>query len=58
MKRSTFAIPAILAALTLFGLFIALVLDGLWHILAWVALSAPVLAISSGLWAARTSRAR
>jgi Flp pilus assembly protein TadB len=58
MKKSTFAILAILAVLTIFGLVFALVLDGLWHIPALVALSVPLLAVSSALLAARKSRAR
>jgi len=55
VKQSTFAIPMILAALTLFGLLFALFLDGIWHVPAWIALSAPVLAIAWALRAAKKS---
>ena len=53
MIRSTFAIPAILAALSLFGLVVALTGDGAPDALAWIALSLPVVAVA---WAIRVKR--
>lgn len=50
-KRSNFwfvwRMPIFLAALTLFGLIIALVKTGVWHWFAWAALAAPIVV---GLW--------
>ncbi|MBX3563974.1 MAG: hypothetical protein KF730_05280 [Sphingomonas sp.] len=53
MTRSTFALPAILAAATLFGLVVALTGDGLRDALACFALSLPVAAVA---WAMRGKR--
>lgn len=50
-KRSHFwfvwRMPLLLAALTLFGLIIALVKTGVWHWFAWAALAMPIIV---GLW--------
>lgn len=43
-------VPAVLAALTLFGLLAALLGTGVWHGLAWAALCVPIVV---GLWHAR-----
>lgn len=44
--REIFAIPLILAALTVFGLLAALIGDGdLWRCLAWATLFAPIAVI-------------
>lgn len=48
MIRSTFAVPALLALLSLAGLVIALTGEGWRDILSWAALSAPLLAV---IWA-------
>lgn len=48
MIRSTFALPALLALLSLAGLIVALTGEGWRDILSWVALSAPLLAV---IWA-------
>lgn len=50
MIRSTFALPALIAVLSLLGLFSALLGDGLPDLVAWAALGAPVAAV---LWAMR-----
>ena len=49
MMRNTFAVPALLAALSLCGLLLALTGEGWRDILSWAALSLPVAAV---LWAA------
>lgn len=41
MRQSTFAIPALLAALSAAGLFAALLGDGGWDALAWLGLGLP-----------------
>ena len=48
MIRSTFAIPVMLALLSLLGLVVALTGDGWRDTLSWAALAAPLLAV---LWA-------
>lgn len=48
MIRSTFAIPALLALLSLFGLVVALTGEGWRDQLSWAALFVP---IASVLWA-------
>ena len=49
MTRSTFALPLVLAVLSLAGLLTALTGDGWRDSVSWLALSAPILAT---LWAA------
>ncbi|MEM8917796.1 MAG: hypothetical protein AAGE37_02965 [Pseudomonadota bacterium] len=56
VKQSTFAIPTILAALTLFGLILALIYDGFWHVPAWFAISVPIIVISRMLLKTRNDR--
>jgi len=53
MIRSTFAIPLILAAASLFGLVVALTGDGVPDLLAWIALFLPIAAVA---WAMRVKR--
>lgn len=53
MTRSTFALPALLAAFSLTGLILGLSGDGWRDAVSWAALSAPVLAI---IWAASAHR--
>lgn len=55
MIRSTFALPALLALLSLSGLVIALTGEGWRDILSWASLSAPLVAI---IWAASARRSR
>lgn len=55
MTRSTFALPAIIAASSLLGLLSALLGDGWRDMLSWAALSAPLLAVA---WAWRRARRR
>ena len=37
-----FRIPLLLAALTMFGLIAALLAEGVWQVLSWVALALPI----------------
>ncbi|MEA1072853.1 hypothetical protein [Sphingomonas sp. LY160] len=53
MIRSTFAIPILIAVLTLAGLIVALTGDGWRDGAGWIALGAPLLAIG---WALRPGR--
>jgi len=53
MIRSTFAIPLILAAASIFGLVAALTGDGLRDALAWITLATPLAAVA---WAMRVRR--
>jgi hypothetical protein len=41
-----FGAPILLAALTVFGLLAALLGEGWWHALAWLALSIPLVSIA------------
>ena len=41
-----FGAPTLLAALTVFGLLAALLGEGWWHALAWLALSIPLVSIA------------
>lgn len=43
--RRVWTMPLLLAALTVFGLLAALLGTGVWHVLAWGALAAPILAV-------------
>jgi len=49
-RRSTawrvFRIPALLAAVSIFGLISALLGDGIWNGLSWVALGVPLLVVA------------
>jgi hypothetical protein len=45
MIRSTFAIPTVIAALTVAGLVLALTGDGAPDILSWIALALPIAAL-------------
>nr|WP_246328771.1 hypothetical protein [Brevundimonas lenta] len=47
--RAIFAVPAVLAALSLFGLVAALIGDGVWDMMGWLGLLAPVAAIAWAL---------
>ncbi|WP_300973786.1 hypothetical protein [Sphingomonas sp. LHG3406-1] len=49
MTRPTFAIPALLALLSLAGLVVALTGEGWRDLVSWAALSAPLIAV---IWAA------
>lgn len=51
--RQVFAVPVVLAVLSLLGLIAALTGDGLRDGLSWLALGAPVLAV---VWAMRFRR--
>ena len=44
--RRTFGAPILLAALTVFGLLAALLGEGEWHAVAWLALSIPLVSIA------------
>ncbi len=52
MIRSTFALPAVLALLSLLGLVVALTGEGWRDLASWAALSIPLLAV---IWAATRS---
>lgn len=45
----TFAIPALIAISSLIGLFIALLGDGAYDYLSWIALGAPALLVAAVL---------
>lgn len=38
--------PILLGALTLFGLLAALLGTGIWHVLSWIAIAAPLLVVA------------
>ena len=48
MIRSTFALPALIALVTVFGLIVALTGDGMSDALSWIALASPIAAV---VWA-------
>ncbi|HEY4135725.1 MAG TPA: hypothetical protein VGO34_10975 [Alphaproteobacteria bacterium] len=48
-----FRVPLMLAVVTLFGLLSALLGDGLWDVLSWIALGLPLAVIAWKLLAAR-----
>jgi hypothetical protein len=45
-----FGAPVLIAVLTVFGLLAALLGEGRWHALAWLALSIPLVAIAWNVW--------
>jgi hypothetical protein len=45
--RKIWAIPCLLATLTLVGLLSALLGTGGWHVLAWIALSMPIFVVTA-----------
>lgn len=53
MIRSTFALPTLIAVVTVIGLVVALTGDGWRDATSWAALAVPLFAIG---WAARASR--
>lgn len=53
MIRSTFALPVVIALVSLFGLVGALTGDGVRDALSWAALAMPILAVG---WAMRPRR--
>lgn len=53
MRRSTFAIPALIGVATLVGLIVALTGDGWRDAVAWLALAVPV---ATALWAIRNKQ--
>jgi hypothetical protein len=53
MIRSTFALPALIALLSVVGLVSALTGDGVRDVLSWIALAVPVVAVG---WAMRVQR--
>lgn len=53
--RAIFAIPAVLALLSLIGLVAALIGDGVWDMVGWLGLLAPVAALA---WALALRRHR
>jgi hypothetical protein len=53
MIRSTFAIPALIAILSLVGLVAALTGDGMRDAASWLALAVPIAAVA---WAMRFKR--
>lgn len=47
----TFRVPLLLAVLTVFGLLSALLAEGIWQVLSWLALATPIaLALRHALW--------
>ncbi|MBM7407412.1 hypothetical protein EDF69_002978 [Sphingomonas sp. JUb134] len=53
MIRSTFALPTLIALLSVVGLVSALTGDGVRDVLSWIALAVPVVAVG---WAMRAQR--
>jgi hypothetical protein len=51
--RAIFAIPLVVAVLSLFGLIAALVGDGVWNVVGWIALGASVAVLAWALVARR-----
>ncbi|QAY76322.1 hypothetical protein [Sphingosinicella sp. BN140058] len=47
--HSVFAIPIVLALLSLAGLVVGLIGDGLYDLVSWIALAAPIIAIGWAL---------
>jgi hypothetical protein len=45
--RTVWAIPLLLAALTIFGLLSALLGTGMWKVFAWIALAVPVAVVAT-----------
>ncbi len=45
-----FGVPALLAILSAFGLVTALLGDGVWDVLSWIALAVPVAVIVRHVW--------
>jgi len=58
MFRGVFAVPALLAALTLFGLLAALLGEGVWRWCAWGALALPLLPLAGLVGRARRLETR
>ncbi len=54
MIRSTFAPPALIAAITLIGLVVALTGDGLRDAASWLALAVPIAAVAWAIGFKRT----
>jgi hypothetical protein len=47
----TFRVPLLLAVLTMFGLLAALLAEGVWQVLSWLALATPIaLALRHAMW--------
>jgi len=54
--KRVWAVPLLLAALTLFGLLAALLGTGVWHGLAWLALLVPiVVGLRYSMWTSKAS---
>jgi|AGTN01.3.fsa_nt_gi hypothetical protein len=51
--RQVFGVPSILQILTLVGLVAALLDDGIWDVVSWIALAIPLLVIGWHLWGRR-----
>jgi hypothetical protein len=54
-KRQIWGVPATLGVISAVGLVAALLADGLWDVLSWLALAAPVVVSAWGLWWSRHS---
>ena len=51
--KKVWAMPLLLAALTLFGLLAALLNAGYWCLFAWITISVPLLVIIQKTWLKR-----
>lgn len=51
--KKVWAMPLLLAVLTLFGLLAALLGVGYWYFIAWIAISIPLLVIVQKIWLKR-----
>ena len=50
---AVFAVPAVVAALSLFGLIVALIGDGVWDVIGWLTLGLSVAVLGWALIARR-----
>lgn len=49
-QRQIWGAPFLLGLISVVGLFSALLADGLWDVVSWFALAAPVAVSARGLW--------
>jgi hypothetical protein len=54
-KRQIWGAPITLGVVSMVGLIAALLADGLWDVLSWIALAAPVAVCGRALWRPRSA---
>lgn len=52
--KKVWAIPTVLAVITLFGLLSALLGTGIWYILSWITLTIPLVIMVWKVWGYKT----